>query len=230
MILNHRQQPWTKAEATHIRHVLHRFSGTRFTLVEHDNGYALRPDYDVSDNQQALRSQPPVRLRPAWRAQTGPLALTAIGGGLVLLSSNAEQLGRNLSGTLAQFALWEPSWLGASLVGASVATLGLMLFVWGSFRLFLNVFSFRYELGTDRLVAQEGIIRRQRRSIDYRHARIPTLRQGVIERLLGIGSVHVSSAGTGDSGEIHLRDIKNPQTILDEIQSRIDAATRGAWR
>ena len=78
-----------------------------------------------------------------------------------------------------------------------------------------------------RLHATRGIIAIRQTSIYYENARMPTVNQGLIDRILRIGSVEISSAGTGDSGDFRMFGIPNPVAVKNDIMQRIEQR-RGA--
>ncbi|MBK1734871.1 hypothetical protein CKO15_06115 [Halorhodospira abdelmalekii] len=216
MILDHQQRPWSQEEALHIRELLYCHGGVSFDVVEHEGGYALRP------HQSAAVPFETVRLRPAVRAHPGAIMQALLGAGAIGIAPRAPALSEDLPQALTQVANMDAAPLGLPLATVLVAAVGALLLLRGAVQLLVGLFYYRYELGPDRLEVREGIVHRHRRSIDYRHARIPTLEQGTVDLILGIGSVCVSSAGSGESGEVTLYGIKRPQAVLEEIQSRID--------
>ncbi len=98
--------------------------------------------------------------------------------------------------------------LGALLVVAGLATLGA------------RMIAARFEalrITTQRTIWSRGFIQRRTSEVQHDDIRNIQLTQGVVERLLGVGGVAVSSAGQDDM-EIHARGIPNPQKVIDTIR------------
>ncbi|MBK5944819.1 PH domain-containing protein [Halorhodospira halophila] len=238
MILDHAGKPWRLQEAAYVRDLLHRYGTTRIELIEHGDGYALAPASGAGDlqpktdpaDEQDRQTYESLRLRPAARAYPGALVSVFLGGVAIALAPHGVSFAGRLPEPVLRVAAMQVEPLGVALAPLLLVAAGGVLVLRGIGQLLLGVYYYQYELGPDRIQVETGIfpLPRHRRSLDYRHARIPTLEQGVIDRLLRVGSVRVSSAGSGDAGDVTLDRIKNPRGVLDEVQRRIDGATRGA--
>lgn len=126
----------------------------------------------------------------------------------------------------ASIAEWRMTIPGIGELPIVQAALSMILGIWmvlTAIRIVFAIYYYRFTLDPDRVTVQTGIIARHRRTLRYANARIPTLEQGVIDRLIGIGEVRVSSAGGGETGEIRLHGIRRPLEVKEEIQRRVDA-------
>lgn len=136
-------------------------------------------------------------LRPTWRSQLGVLLLIV----LVLLAVLAvllTDLGGAVSGLLA-------------LVGVVVVAMltGLLLY---------RHFAHRYYIEDGRVEHQVGIIGRHIRSVRLADLRNVNLRQGILERLLGIGTLEFSSAG-GSGIEVTWSGVRHPAELKRRIET-----------
>ncbi|SEO84282.1 PH domain-containing protein [Aquisalimonas asiatica] len=224
-------------QAEAVRDALGQYTGQAFEAMQETGGYVVRPS---GVHAATLASGPamhsgenapsPIVLRQAVRGHLGLLVWCLTGLGLLLITPRlVETLGAlpGVLGTTAAQPVTVPlvgAMPAAQLVLAAVAVLILTV---ASVRLLLAIFYYRYELGPEAICVQEGIIARRVRRMYYRNARIPTMTQSLLERLLGIGTVAVSSAGGGETGEIRLAGIRQPASIKATIQERIERQTLG---
>ncbi|HEU0024853.1 MAG TPA: PH domain-containing protein [Thermoleophilaceae bacterium] len=144
--------------------------------------------------------QPLYEGRPAWRA---------------LLSFY-------LSGLIAALALGAIVWLAASeaagvAVGIGVAV--LVLVVGYVRRLFT-----KYLITTRRLRITRGIIRRQVQETRLDRVQNVNYEQGVIDRMLKVGSVDFDTAGTDDS-EFRFEWVNGPEDVVRAVDRAIADAT-----
>ena len=72
-----------------------------------------------------------------------------------------------------------------------------------------------------RVMAKVGIISRKTHEVTIRDIRSINMKQSIIERIFGIGSVQVASAGTG-SVEVEFKGIRNPVEVKDHIRKTKD--------
>lgn len=78
-----------------------------------------------------------------------------------------------------------------------------------------------FTLTNKRVSTKVGIISRHIHEVSIRDVRNINVRQGIIERLFGLGTIEVGSAGTAGI-EISFAGVKNPTTIRDKIRNQKD--------
>ena len=100
-----------------------------------------------------------------------------------------------------------------------VVGLGLILLA----RAWYLVASTRYRLTTQRLFAQTGLIAKNLEEVELFRVKDVTLRQGVLDRLLGVGTVTVLS--TDDTApELELAGIRDPLAVKEALRTAFRAA------
>ena len=100
-----------------------------------------------------------------------------------------------------------------------VVGLGLILLA----RAWYRVASTRYRLTTQRLFAQTGLIAKNLEEVELFRVKDVTLRQGVLDRLLGVGTVTVLS--TDDTApRLALAGIRDPLAAKEAIRTAFRAA------
>jgi membrane protein YdbS with pleckstrin-like domain/DNA-directed RNA polymerase subunit RPC12/RpoP len=80
-----------------------------------------------------------------------------------------------------------------------------------------------FVLTNKRVTAKTGIIARNVHEVGIRDIRSINVKQGIIERLFGLGAVEIASAGTAGV-EVRFSGIKNPITIRDMVRRQKDEA------
>ncbi len=114
------------------------------------------------------------------------------------------------------------AYLGSVLWGVAllpVFGLGLLLLL----RVWYLVASTRYRLTTQRLFAQKGLIAKNLEEVELFRVKDVTLSQGVLQRLLGVGTVVVLS--TDDTApRLELAGIRNPMEAKEKIRGAFRAA------
>ncbi len=84
---------------------------------------------------------------------------------------------------------------------------------------FAAVFRYRYlfVISEDRIIAQVGLIARNTTEMRIKHIRTMMIKQGVIERLLGIGTLVTISAAEGEAA-VEFKGIRHPVGIKEKIR------------
>lgn len=74
-----------------------------------------------------------------------------------------------------------------------------------------------FTLTTRKVMMQSGIISRKTSEVGMRDIRSINMAQGILERLCGLGTVQIGSAGTGGI-EVEFKGIKNPAKVRDQVR------------
>lgn len=74
---------------------------------------------------------------------------------------------------------------------------------------------------TRKVMAKVGIISRKTHEVAIRDIRSINMNQSILERLFGLGTVQIGSAGTGGV-EVEFKGIKNPAKVRDQIRKTKD--------
>ncbi len=121
---------------------------------------------------------------------------------------------------LVPFLIWVLSrlagqdWSPTIFVAITVALLVAVLFV-GWFRR-LGVL---YTITDRRIVERQGILRRDERSAHIDRVQNVNVRQGVVERIFGVGTVEVETAGN-DEADIYMRGVADPIGIRQQMDEQ----------
>ena len=65
------------------------------------------------------------------------------------------------------------------------------------------------------IMYERGILSKDRTSVSLRHVRAVNVSQGFVNRILGVGTVEISTAG--DEPEFTIKDLPDPHTIREAI-------------
>ena len=103
----------------------------------------------------------------------------------------------------------------------SLLAVGVLLIVVGVGLLILLYVSIKrkntiYQVTNRRIITQKGIFAKNREDISLKDIRAFNIKQGVIERMLNIGSVSVVTAAGGAGFEV-MSNVKNPDKIREMI-------------
>jgi membrane protein YdbS with pleckstrin-like domain len=174
------------------------------------------------------RSAGAERLRPRGRSSSGqprdeeelwsgtysPKAMVGQAGGLAVLTVLGA-IGASLAGPLGWIA-W--------VIGA--------IALWGVLGLVIlyRRLTVRYRLTTFRLFHETGLLSRTRDRIEVIDINDVTLRQGVIERMFNVGTIHVQSSDV-TSPKLDLKGIEDVRRVTDLIDDtrRAERQRRGLF-
>lgn len=78
-----------------------------------------------------------------------------------------------------------------------------------------------FTLTTRKVMMQSGIISRKTSEVGMRDIRSINMSQGILERLCGLGTVQIGSAGTGGI-EVEFMGIKDPAKVRDQVRRAKD--------
>ena len=111
--------------------------------------------------------------------------------------------------------------LGLLVWGVLLAPVGIGLILLA--RAWYLVASTRYRLTTQRLFAETGLIAKNLEEVELFRVKDVTLRQGVLDRLLGVGTVTVLS--TDDTApELALAGVRDPLAAKEALRTAFRAA------
>jgi membrane protein YdbS with pleckstrin-like domain len=110
-----------------------------------------------------------------------------------------------------------PSWwhyFSSLVVGGLLAIIGvgLLIILYVTFQRKNTI----YKVTNRRIITQKGIFAKNREDISLKDIRAFNIKQGVIERMLNIGSVSVVTAAGGAGFEV-MSNVKNPDKIREMI-------------
>jgi uncharacterized membrane protein YdbT with pleckstrin-like domain len=135
--------------------------------------------------------------RPSWRA----LMSFYVGGiGLAVLA-------------VVILGLLADSWSAAVVAGVVIAVLTLAI---GYFRRI----STRYLITTERLRISRGIVRRKVQETRLERVQNVNYNQGVLDRMLGVGTVDFDTAGSDDS-EFRFEWVNGPEQVVRAVDNAI---------
>lgn len=135
--------------------------------------------------------------RPALLSHPG----LVVGGVLLALAG--------LAGLVALAPLPGGSVVGAVLLVAGLVLVGIAV---------IACLRYRYELTTQRALSREGLLSRNTSEIQLDDVRNVVVQRSVADRLLGLGSVSLSTAGQAGM-EITFRSIRDPERVADLVNS-----------
>ena len=104
-----------------------------------------------------------------------------------------------------------------------IQILGLLVGIFYGSKILIQWLGHRYKLCVNSVETAEGIVARNKSSIRYGHIRSAEVKQGVIDRILDVGSVELATAGSSEV-EIIFKGIHNPVAIQEEVNKRIAAS------
>jgi membrane protein YdbS with pleckstrin-like domain len=112
-------------------------------------------------------------------------------------------------------SLTGPQWFWA-LAAIAVAWIGMLL------RLVYRQFRIRYTLTNQRLIHERGLLWRQMDRIEAIDVDDVQFVQGPIERLVGVGTIHVISSdqSTPQFNLVGIEDVRRVATLIDDVRRK----------
>ena len=144
--------------------------------------------------------------RPSWRAL---MSFYAIGVGVAAL-------------VLVIVGLLADSWAPAIVIAAIIA--GLTLVVG-----YLRRIGTKYLITTQRLRISRGLVRKNVQETRLERVQNVNYQQGVLDRMLGVGTVDFDTAGTDDS-EFRFEWVNEPEQVVRAVDSAVEEARGEAQR
>jgi membrane protein YdbS with pleckstrin-like domain len=114
-----------------------------------------------------------------------------------------------------------PEWFSVTGWGEAMRFAGLLLFLW-SLRFIYSYYAVKLCFDDDGVVLKKGIIALNQVQIRYGDIKTIGVQQSILDRLLGIGTLHLDSAGTNGTVDIIFDNLVNPVDMRHRIQSLID--------
>jgi len=113
-----------------------------------------------------------------------------------------------------------PDWIqGSALVSGTRMLTGVWL-AWLILGIVLNYYGTALVVDERGVTLKKGIITRDETNVRFNEIRTIGLKQGILDRLLGIGMLEFASSGTDDM-DIRFFNIPNPQDVKAEIEDII---------
>ena len=142
--------------------------------------------------------------RPSWRA-----LMTFYAGGLTVAAL-----------AVVIFGLLAGSWELGTIAPAAIAGLTLVIG-------YLRRVSTKYLITTQRLRISRGIVRRNVQETRLGRVQNVNYQQGVLDRLLGVGTVDFDTAGTDDS-EFRFEWVNGPEEVVRAVDQAVEEARAAA--
>ena len=121
--------------------------------------------------------------------------------------------------------LWQGHPSGLYYIGHWIAGILLLMF-WG-LGLLVIIYAILdrktkvFTLTTRKVMAQSGIVSRKTSEVGMRDIRSINMSQGILERIFGLGTVQIGSAGHAGI-EVELKGIQNPSQVRDQVRRAKD--------
>lgn len=114
-----------------------------------------------------------------------------------------------------------PAWFNLKGFGELLGIIGILLILYG-LRFIYSYFAEKLYIDDDGIILKKGIIAQSQVQIRFGDIKTIGVQQGVLDRLLGIGAVHLDSAGTNGTVDIEFKNIIDPVSMRRDIQRMID--------
>ena len=114
-----------------------------------------------------------------------------------------------------------PVWFNLKGVGECVALAGGLLMLYG-LRFIYSFYAEKLYIDDDSFIIKKGIIAQSQVQIRFGDIKTIGVNQGILDRLLGIGTIHLDSAGTNGTVDIEFNNMIDPAEIRRNIQRMID--------
>jgi membrane protein YdbS with pleckstrin-like domain len=112
--------------------------------------------------------------------------------------------------------------IGNHVVSLIVWILAAILIVWFTLRPFLDWLTSTYTITTKRLITREGILARSGHDIPLMRISDVAYDMGIIDRMLGCGTLVISDAST--RGSVRLHDIPHVEHVQRKLTELLDSS------
>ena len=110
---------------------------------------------------------------------------------------------------------WFAMLLGVFLFLCPVTTIiGLFIFI----GILVKKLSAKYTVTTERCICEYGLISKSRMEIYLEDIRGVALKQGIMQRLLGVGDVYIGSSATSGM-EVVFKGVSSPSFVVQQINN-----------
>jgi uncharacterized membrane protein YdbT with pleckstrin-like domain len=117
--------------------------------------------------------------------------------------------------------------IGNGFVSLLVWIVALVVIVWWVLRPFLNWLTSTYTVTSKRLITREGIISRKGHDIPLMRISDVAFDQGIVDRMLGCGTLVVSDASTHGSVRLHdIPRVESVQRTLSDLLGKLHESPR----
>ena len=129
----------------------------------------------------------------------------------------------NEESTIVEFGASAKGFIGKIIWGIILTPVVIGLFL--LLGVYITVKSTRYKLTTQRFFVQTGLISKKVEELELFRIKDVSMKQGVIQRILGVGNVTILS--TDDSTPvIHVSGIANPEKVKEAIRNQYRMARK----
>ena len=104
-----------------------------------------------------------------------------------------------------------PMWFVLCVVLIPVFGIGILLLIYW----YILTRATALSVTEHEIMYERGILSKDRTSVSLRHVRAVNVSQGFVNRILGVGTVEISTAG--DEPEFTIKDLPDPHTIREAI-------------
>ena len=104
-----------------------------------------------------------------------------------------------------------PMWFVLCVVLIPVFGIGILLLIYW----YIVTRATALSVTEHEIMYERGILSKDRTSVSLRHVRAVNVSQGFVNRILGVGTVEISTAG--DEPEFTIKDLPDPHTIREAI-------------
>ena len=118
-----------------------------------------------------------------------------------------------------------PEWFNLSQSGEVLSLGGYVLILYG-LRFIYSYYARKLFIEDEFVLSKRGIIAQDHIQIRYVDIKTVGIRQTIIERLLGIGTLHLASAGTNGEVDIIFDNLISPAYMRTRIQKLIEKTRR----
>jgi uncharacterized membrane protein YdbT with pleckstrin-like domain len=101
----------------------------------------------------------------------------------------------------------------------AAASAGMLVAVLLAIAPVISVYSTRYTVTSERVIQRNGLISRRTSQVEITDIRNVQVKQGILQRIFGVGDVGVSTAAQAGL-EIEFKGIRSPQVVADAIRAR----------
>lgn len=214
-------------DAIALSELLSRETGESYTvLVDNHLGFTARRSGVSAPPVVAKRASRPLTMGKSIYRQS----FLGFLGQYLQIAVGALVLGRTTDFLRLLFAAVEisevPPWMDISAVLVGTRLLGLVVLLYG-LRFIYIYLSRKLLFADDGIILKKGIIAQDQVLIRFADIKSLAVRQGILDRLLGIGSLHLDSAATNGDVDIIFDNIAAPVAMRDQIQGLIDYHTGG---